>query len=346
MSAVVVQGLGKCYDKRVWALRGVDLAIAEGEFMALVGHSGCGKTTLLRLLAGFERPDTGAVSLMGQGVCGAGAFIAPERRRIGMVFQDYALFPHLTVADNVGFGLKGKDPERVSGLLDLVGLDGYQSRYPHELSGGQQQRVALARALAPRPRLLLLDEPFSNLDVAARDELRREIRRIVLAAGTTAVMVTHDIRDALHTVDRMAVLRQGRLLQVAAPRRLYERPCDLYVARLFGRLNLLPAVRQAVGYDTALGPVDAAHVDGDALLVIRPEHLRLVEVGAGDGIARVEGQVFEGGRCEVEVALQGGEGTERLCLYLDGTQVPSPGAEVGVAVDWQQVMVLAAEKTA
>jgi iron(III) transport system ATP-binding protein len=219
-----------CADvcKSFGAVRAVDrvaLRLPPGLLLALLGPSGCGKTTMLRLLAGFETPDAGTIEIGGQRVFGAGINLPPERRRVGMVFQDYALFPHLDVARNIAFGVpRGPDRgRRIVEALRLVGLDGYQERMPHELSGGQQQRVALARALAPRPDLLLLDEPFSNLDAALRAQVRGEVRQILAAADATAIMVTHDQEEALSLADQVAVMQEGTVVQVASPFDLYQR---------------------------------------------------------------------------------------------------------------------------
>ncbi|MGB0127222.1 MAG: ABC transporter ATP-binding protein [Rhodocyclaceae bacterium] len=220
-------------------VRDLSFALAPGELCCLLGASGCGKTTVLRLIAGFERPRAGEVRLRGETVASATQHLPAERRHVGMVFQDYALFPHLTVAENVAFGLRGKGkPEArttANELLELVGLPGLGRRYPHELSGGQQQRVALARALAPRPHLLLLDEPFSNLDVELRERLSLEVREILKATGTAAVLVTHDQHEAFAMADMVGIMHEGRIEQWATPYDLYHRPANPYVADFVGQ---------------------------------------------------------------------------------------------------------------
>jgi iron(III) transport system ATP-binding protein len=237
--ALEVRGLTKRYRRGDRpALDNVWLDVQDGEILTLVGESGSGKTTLLRLVAGLEQADAGEIVLRGRTVCDERTFIPPEHRGASLVFQDYALFPHLTVEGNVGFGLRrlgrAERGQRVREMLELVGLRGLERRYPHELSGGQQQRVALARALAPRPAILLLDEPFSNLDRALKARLRQEVAALIRATGTTAVFVVHDPDDALAIGDRIAVLRDGRLVQLGKPREILDSPCGPYVAGFFG----------------------------------------------------------------------------------------------------------------
>lgn len=220
-------------------VRDLSLSLASGEIGCLLGASGCGKTTVLRLIAGFENPLQGTIHLNKTRVAGPGHYVAPEQRQIGMVFQDYALFPHLTVAANIGFGLRAlsaeKQKTRIDEMLDLVGLAGRGKKYPHELSGGQQQRIALARALAPRPYLLLLDEPFSNLDVELRERLSLEVRSILKAAGTAAILVTHDQHEAFAVADTIGIMNAGRIEQWDTPYNLYHQPTTRYVADFVGQ---------------------------------------------------------------------------------------------------------------
>ncbi len=240
----------------------LSLDLQPGDILSLLGPSGCGKTTLLRMVAGFEQPTEGTIRLAGQVVAGAGQWVAPEHRDVGMVFQDYALFPHLTVSENIAFGLKNHKrkactptqiKERVRDAIALVGLFGLENRYPHELSGGQQQRVALARALAPQPSLILLDEPLSNLDVQVRLRLREEIRHILKTAGISALFVTHDQEEALSMSDRIAVIRQGRLEQVGTPEEIYRTPATRFVAEFVSQANCLPAQRRGNLWETEIG---------------------------------------------------------------------------------------------
>ncbi|MDQ4130891.1 MAG: ABC transporter ATP-binding protein, partial [Actinomycetota bacterium] len=254
----------------------VTLEIAAGELFAVLGPSGCGKTTLLRLIAGFERPDLGLIEVGGELLAGNGAWVPPERRRIGMVFQDYALFPHLTVGGNVAFGLKRGDRSPVRRALELVGLQHKAASFPHELSGGERQRVALARALAPGPEVVLLDEPFSSLDAALRTDLRRDVEIILREAGATALLVTHDQEEALSLADRLAVMREGRLVQLGSPEEVYARPADRWAAQFLGEVNILPGVVRSSGVETELGTFDLPRAaSGVVHVAVRPEQLEL-----------------------------------------------------------------------
>ena len=291
--------------KRFGAIAAVDdasLGVAEGETLALLGPSGCGKTTLLRLLAGLDRPDRGSIALAGETLTGAGAFVPPERRRIGMVFQDWALFPHMTVARNVAFGLARDEHDRAAETLELVGLSGVADRYPEELSGGQAQRVALARALAPRPRVLLFDEPFSNLDTELRVQVRSDVAGLMREVGMTSIFVTHDQEEAFVVGSRVAVMREGRIVQVGSPSEVYEYPVTPWVATFVGAANVLPGVAADGVATTLVGTVPiVAGVTGNVQVVVRPEHLM---VGNGDD-GLVEDVEFYGHDTAYEVALNG-----------------------------------------
>ncbi|MEO0456385.1 MAG: ABC transporter ATP-binding protein [Cyanobacteria bacterium P01_A01_bin.114] len=274
------------------AINSVDLTLHKGELLALLGPSGCGKTTLLRLVAGFERSQSGTLELDHQIVCGEGCWVVPERRDVGVVFQDYALFPHLSVFENVAFGLKHlvrrgqlekrKVRELTSQAISLVGLKGYGSRYPHELSGGQQQRVALARALAPRPSLILLDEPFSNLDVQVRLYLRQEVRDILKGVGASGIFVTHDQEEALAIADKVAVMRQGHIEQLGTPEDIYRDPTSRFIAEFVTQANFVPARRSQRGWETEVGYLDDTDFEipntsriTEGELMIRQEDLQL-----------------------------------------------------------------------
>ena len=271
----------------VLAVDGVDLTLESGHFLALLGPSGCGKTTMLRLIAGFEQPDAGAIAIAGHTVVNGRSFVPPERRRIGMVFQDYALFPHLDVAGNVAFGLpKGKEREtRVAEVLELVGLSGLGKRPPHELSGGQQQRVALARALAPRPDLILLDEPFSNLDAALRVRVRADVREILALAGATAVFVTHDQAEALSLADQVAVMWHGRIVQIDRPEVVYLRPATPEVAVFVGNMDSLPGSGHGYSVRCELGELLAlAPAEGRVNVMVRTEAYAVEPADDGDAV--------------------------------------------------------------
>ena len=277
----------------------VSLVLNQGDLLGLLGPSGCGKTTLLRLIAGFERPQKGTIELTGQSICGDRVWLPPERRDVGVVFQDYALFPHLRVLDNVAFGLKtqarrGKlatqqiqaEAERA---IALVGLQGFEKRFPHELSGGQQQRVALARAIAPRPSLILLDEPFSNLDVQVRLYLRQEVRDILKGVGASGVFVTHDQEEALSISDSLAVMRAGQVEQFGTPEEIYRQPNSRFVAGFVTQANFLRAEYDGKAWKTVLGTFAANRISPDASvgeLMVRQEDLQLQADPAGNLVVR------------------------------------------------------------
>jgi iron(III) transport system ATP-binding protein len=260
------------------AVDDVTLEVRTGEIFGVLGPSGCGKTTLLRLIAGFERPQTGTVTVGGNLVAGDGTWLPPERRRIGMVFQDYALFPHLTVERNVSFGCPRGDEQGTRRALELVGLQHKADRHPHELSGGERQRVALARALAPGPEVVLLDEPFSSLDATLRGDLRREVDLILRDAGATAILVTHDQEEALTLADRLALMRDGRIVQVGAPEEVYAQPAERWAAQFVGEVNVLPGVVRGESVHTEVGSFDLAGTAdeeqrGSVHIAVRPEQL-------------------------------------------------------------------------
>jgi iron(III) transport system ATP-binding protein len=269
------------------AVDGVTLDVRPGELFALLGPSGSGKTTLLRLVAGFEVPDAGTVALGGRRVAGAGTWVEPEHRGVGLVPQGDTLFPHLTVGENVAFGVR-RDPARAAWALDLVGLGHRRGSHPGELSGGERQRVALARALAPRPGLVLLDEPFTSLDAALRGRLRREVVDALRRSGATGVLVTHDQEEALGLADRVAIVRDGRVVQCGRPTELYWRPASAWVARFLGEVNVLDADVDGDGARTPLGrfaiPPAAGGRRGGAAIGVRPEQLVLEADDAGDAV--------------------------------------------------------------
>ncbi len=287
-SAIVsTAGLVKRFGTVV-AIDDVSLDVHRGEILALLGPSGCGKTTFLRLVAGFERPDAGTIRLAGREVAGPEVAVPPEQRRVGMVFQDFALFPHMSVAANVGYGVteRSQRSPRTVESLELVGLSELGARMPHELSGGQRQRVALARALAPEPSIILLDEPFSSLDATLRAQVRADVRAILRQAGATAVFVTHDQTEALSTADRVAVMDGGRVLQVGTPTELYAEPADLFVANFVGEADIVSGHAAGSTVETIIGRLrlKGPELSGPVSAVVRPETVRLHLDGAGPAV--------------------------------------------------------------
>ncbi len=265
-------------------VRDITFQVQPGEMFALLGPSGCGKTSFLRVLAGFDPPESGVIRYGGRLLNGPHTEpVPPEKRGIGIVFQDYALFPHLTAAQNIGFGLKGRIDRKKEAalLLATVGLEGLGHRYPHELSGGQQQRVAIARSMAPRPSLILLDEPFSNLDAKLRHSTRAEVKAMLAAFGITAIMVTHDQEEALSFADRIAVMRDGRIQQTGTPEDIYFRPRTPFVAQFLGLTNLVLAHADGLTAETGFGPIALDRAcSGPTWVSLRPEHLTLAAPGA------------------------------------------------------------------
>ncbi|HLM10382.1 MAG TPA: ABC transporter ATP-binding protein [Thermoleophilaceae bacterium] len=329
MSAVRLKALSKSFGE-VRAVNEVTLDVERGELVAVLGPSGCGKTTLLRLIAGFETPDAGCVVVGDEMVAGPGRLVPPEKRRIGMVFQDYALFPHLTVEGNIAFGLATRGREEREALarrtLELVGLQHKASSQPHELSGGERQRVALARALAPEPALVLLDEPFSSLDATLRAGLRREVELILRDAGATALLVTHDQEEALSLADRLAVMREGRIVQVGAPVEVYGRPATRWAAQFVGEVNVLSGVARGSGVETELGVFDLrAPADGPVHVAVRPEQLELSASHAGN--AEVVAREFRGHDVLYRLRHEGGR---TLLVQLPSLELHEVGARVFV----------------
>ncbi len=342
MTELTVQGLHKGYGSHP-VLTGLDLTVPAGSLTAILGPSGSGKTTLLRVLAGFEQADAGTVRIAGTVVDGPAARVPPERRRIGYVPQDGSLFPHLSVAANVGFGLPARERRgpRAAELLESVGLAGLGRRYPHQLSGGQQQRVALARALAIAPAIVLLDEPFASLDAHMRASVRADVQRIFRAAGTTAILVTHDQDEALSMADRVAVLRDGQIAQCAAPQDLYARPADPDLAAFIGEANLLDGeltADQAV--QTVFGSLSleiaATASAGRVTVLLRPEQVELADGPSGSG-GCLAGQVvaceYYGHDAVLRVRPDGGQASgdaqapDIIVRTAGGPQL-SPGAPV------------------
>ena len=339
-----IRSLTKAFDRPV--LQGIDLDIAEGGITAVVGPSGCGKTTLLRIIAGFETPDAGTVSIAGREVAGPQGCVAPHHRGVGYVAQDGALFPHLTVGQNVAYGLKGglrtrAVRERVGALLEMVSLDAHlMSRRPSELSGGQQQRVALARALARQPAVMLLDEPFSSLDTGLRAATRKAVAHTLSEARVTTLLVTHDQEEALSVADQVAVMRDGRFTQVGSPRELYLNPANRFTAEFLGDCVLLPGtVRDGIA-ECALGPLAAqGHPDGEVTIMLRPEQLYATELS--DAMAAAVGTVvateFLGP--DVLLTIEPTGGADLLTVRQHSFGCPELHAKVNIDIVGQPVIL-------
>ncbi len=331
------------------ALAGVSLAIAPGEVVCLLGPSGCGKTTLLRLAAGIEKPSAGRILISDVEVAGPNRFVPPEQRGVGLMFQDFALFPHLTIIDNVAFGLKSLPREEsrreALAILARVGLERYADDYPHILSGGQQQRVALARAIVPRPSVMLMDEPFSGLDVQLRDSMQEETLALLRETRATSMIVTHHSEEAMRLGDRIAVMKAGRLVQVGKAEELYHHPAALFVARLFSEINEVACRVTGGEIETPLGRMPAPGLaDGtQATLCIRERGTTLSPVNGrgGEGLAgRVQHIKFLGDAVRVEVAVEGFEAP--LHVRADLNHGVSKGTEVRVGIDRAQVLIFPA----
>jgi iron(III) transport system ATP-binding protein len=332
------------YPGHVVALDDVSLTVEPGEIVCLLGPSGCGKTTLLRIAAGIERQSGGRVLIDEQELAGPRAFVQPERRGIGLMFQDYALFPHMSILENVMYGLRSlsrTDADVAARrALSRVGLQDHAGEYPHVLSGGEQQRVALARAIAPRPPVLLMDEPFSNLDRRMRDDVRDETIAVLREARATTIVVTHDPEEAMRMADRIALMRAGRLVQVGRPEDLYRRPQDLMTARFFSEINEVPGTVRGGRLETPVGWFDAPGLaDGPAVACIRPQSVRLKPGGLCIP-ARVQRRLFLGEVDLVEFAVPG---VERLLKARPREHMAyRAGEEIGIEVDPAEVLVFAA----
>ena len=345
---LALEGIHHAYDAAP-VIRGVDLVVGPGEIMCLLGPSGCGKTTLLRIAAGLERPSAGRVLIDGEEVAGPHRFVAPEKRRIGLMFQDYALFPHVRAIDNVGFGLTAErrsERRRIAfGMLERLGLAHLADAYPHELSGGEQQRVALARALAPAPRAMLLDEPFSGLDERLREQVRDDTLRFLHEAGVPIVLVTHDADEALLMADQIALMREGVLVQVGSPDQLCRSPASPFVARFFGALPAFDGRVSDRAVETPIGRAPTSCGEGCKVRVyVRPEAVELVNGGAGDAdglpLARVLDSRPMGSTNHLKLAVDGHAAPLTLNVADDG----SPGVDdvVRIRLDPRRTFVFPA----
>jgi len=339
-----------CVERRygtIAALAGVSLEVGPGETVCLLGPSGCGKTTLLRIASGVERPTAGRVLIAGEEVAGPQRFVPPEQRHVGLMFQDFALFPHLTILDNVTFGLKGlprgRAVQEAGSLLDRVGMLGHAAKYPHMLSGGEQQRVALARALAPRPAVMLMDEPFSGLDVHLRERLQDETTALLRETGATSIIVTHHPEEAMRLADRIAVMRSGRLIQVGRAKELHRNPADLFVARLFSEINEIPWTVEGGALRTPIGTFWVPEIaEGEtALLCLRQREIAFVAPGAGLA-ARIAHVKPLGDAALIDVAVQGFD--KLLRVRIRESEMPTQGAEVSVVADPDRVLVFPADQ--
>ncbi|BAQ17277.1 ABC transporter ATP-binding protein [Methyloceanibacter caenitepidi] len=329
-----------------FALKDVTLEVEPSKILCLLGPSGCGKTTLLRIIAGVEAPTSGVIRLEGDEVAGPDRFVPPEKRGVGLMFQDFALFPHLTILDNVAFGLRAltKQEARAEAhaALERVGLAHYENEYPHILSGGQQQRVALARAIAPRPGVILMDEPFSGLDSQLRESMREETLAIIRESRATCIVVTHDAEEAMRMGDVIALMREGRVVQMGPPLDLYRTPKDIFAARTFSDLNELPARVQGGRAETPLGTFAAPDFeDGTSVIVcVRQGGIRLLEAGQGTP-GRVLDSRFLGDVGLLEIAVDGVAAP--VLVRVREADMPVRGTELGVGVDESAVLIFAGQ---
>ena len=323
----------KRFGPRVVAVHDLSLSVHPGEFLALLGPSGCGKSTTLRLLAGLETPDAGEVHLLGRCVAGGRTWVPPDRRRIGMVFQDYALFPHLSIRENIAFPKRVDgskvDKQRVDELLELVGMSGIENRYPHALSGGQQQRIAIARALAGDPAIILLDEPFSNLDAALRESTREEVRTMLSHAGVATILVTHDQEEALSMADTVAVMFDGKIVQSGTPEEIYLRPSHKNVANFVGNATFIEGTAVGATVECALGSLSLTHrTHGPVEVFLRPDSMSLTP--DKHGTARVVETRFFGPYQIARIEL---EDASTLDVRVGPHAVMAPRTSVTVQVE-------------
>lgn len=343
--ALSINGVSKRFGP-VTALNAVSFELAQGKIACLVGQSGCGKSTLLRAIAGVEDIEAGTISIEGRVVNGPGVFVEPEDRNVGFMFQDYALFPHLTARQNILFGLKslGKAAAnaRADETIGRLGIEALAERYPHMLSGGEQQRVALARALAPQPHILLMDEPFSNLDRRLRDTVRQETVSLLRGLGTTAIIVTHDPEEALSLGDKVVLMHKGKVIETGSGDAIYSFPQTAYAAEFFSRVNRIPARRSGEWLDTAVGRFPAPCGSSGAVLVyVRPQSVLLDEVGVA---ARVTGRTLLGEIEEVSLSVAGLE--DPLIMRTSARCGLDVGNVVQVRIDPHDIMVFSADETA
>ncbi|MCB1477091.1 MAG: ABC transporter ATP-binding protein [Rhodobiaceae bacterium] len=341
-SSLAFDGVSHRYGETV-SLNDVTFQVSPGEVLCLLGRSGCGKSTLLRVATGLERPFAGTVSIDGKPVSDERRFVAPDKRGIGYVFQDYALFPHLTILENAVFGLS-RLPRNVAKAeavkaLARVGMDSYQRAYPHQLSGGEQQRVALARAIAPRPGILLMDEPFSGLDRRLRDEVREETLAVLRETRATSIIVTHDPEEAMLMADRIALMRKGRIVQIGTAQNLYHEPADIEVAKFFSEINLLEGQGGAGFIATPLGslPYESAQKGAAYAVGVRPHGIRVAPAGEGGTAGRIVMRRFSGEDDYLEIVVEGIDRPLVARARLSPGVVP--GNDVSLSVDPHGILV-------
>jgi len=345
MATIELKNVTKSYGS-LKALKEASFRVEQGEIFAILGPSGCGKTTTLRLIAGFEKPDTGEIIINGKSVAGMGFFVPPEERKVGMVFQDYALFPHLTVKENIAFGLKKMEKATkekiIKTMLEFVGLEDLTERYPHQLSGGQQQRVALARALAPCPVVVLLDEPLSNLDADMRTQMRAEVLRVLRAAKTTAILVTHDQEEAFAMADRVAVMNAGQIEQIGTPEEIYHYPSTRFVADFVGQADFIDGIAEKEGIITEIGtfPNNTALPKGTKVqLMIRPDDISFDSTEKGNAL--VENHQFRGSENLYTLRLDSGK---RVHSSQPSTTIVKQGTRVRVKATPTHIVAFIGDK--
>jgi len=338
-----LDGIAKDYGHEC-AVEDLSLSVRDGELLTMLGPSGCGKTTTLRMIAGLEQPTDGTIQIDGRTVANSDAYDKPEERNVGIVFQDYALFPHLSVEENIAFGLteasERKTDERVSELLELVDLDEHRTKMPSQLSGGQQQRVALARSLAPEPDVLLLDEPFSNLDVRLRVEMREEVRKILKRAGVTAISVTHDQEEALSISDRVAIMNDGHVEQVGDPAEVFENPESKFVASFLGQASFLSARVAGDTIETGMGTFETTRLNGPVEayngatvdVLVRPDDLRAVPSAESTADGYVTQRQYNGPSFVYRVTLHSGDVVHCLHNHSESFE-PGEPVEIDLTAD-------------
>ncbi|MBN9670472.1 ABC transporter ATP-binding protein [Roseibium aggregatum] len=347
-AGLVFEDVSHDYDG-VESVRDMTLSVAPGEILCLLGHSGCGKTTLMRIAAGVERQSRGRVLINGREVAGDAVFTPPEKRGVGLMFQDYALFPHMSILDNVMFGLKAlakKDARSAAlGALGRVGLADYASDFPHALSGGEQQRVALARALVPRPGILLMDEPFSGLDKRLRDSVRDDTLAVIRETRATCIIVTHDPEEAMRMGDKIVLMRNGRLVQYGTPAELYNSPADLFAARFFSELNQVSGTVTGAGIETPLGvlPADGVENARSVDICVRPQGILLHEAGLAGVRGRIRSKRFVGEVDLLTIAIEGLNQPVQARVRAGSSW--DQGMDVAVTTDPKDVLVFPREDT-